>query len=96
MSENPFQTPEAELKTDVSNERYQTYDQVPFYNKQWFFWIMYFTLTPVALGILIFSNVYYKKKGQVVKFGLANKIVAGLIALLFISRIYGALTSGIF
>lgn len=70
---------------------YSEYSQVPFYRKQWFFWLMYFTLSPVAIGILLFGDVYYVKKGKVTSFGLANRIVAGLIAASFLYGIFKAL-----
>ena len=60
--------------------KYSSYDQVPYYRKQWFFWIMYFALSPVAIGILLFGDVYYQKHGEVKSFGLANRILAGFIA----------------
>jgi hypothetical protein len=68
--------------------RYAHYDVVPFYNKQWFFWLMYFTITPVALGVLIFGDVYYPKDGKVKVFSLANKVIAGVIAIGWIARLF--------
>jgi len=64
------------------------YDQVPFYQKQGFFWLMYFLFTPVALAILLFGDVYYEKNGKVKSFGLANKIIAGVIAVVVLYRIF--------
>lgn len=63
---------------------YSSYEQVPYYRKQWFFWLMYFTISPIALGILLFGDVYYQKKGEVKSFGLVNRIVAGIIPLFII------------
>ncbi|MGE0485644.1 MAG: hypothetical protein AB7Q81_15975 [Gammaproteobacteria bacterium] len=71
---------------------YATYDQVPLYRKQWFFWLMYFTISPVAIGILLFGDVYYPSKGEVRSFGLANRIVAGLIGVYFIFNVVAAVT----
>ena len=42
---------------------------------------MFFTIQPIAIGILLFGDVYYQKKGVIKSFGLANRIVAGIIAL---------------
>jgi len=64
----------------VVQHPYASYDQVPLYRRQWFFWLMYLTVTPVAVGILLFGDVYYQKKGDLKSFGRANRIVAGLIA----------------
>ena len=60
---------------------YVDYGEVPFYYKQWFFWLMWFTITPAAIGILLFGDVYYKKKGNVKTFGWANKVVAFIIGI---------------
>ncbi len=70
---------------------YSSYDQVPFHRKQWFFWLMYFTISPIAIGILLFGDVYYQKKGAIKSFGLANRIVAGIIALFILFSIINAL-----
>ncbi len=70
--------------------RFSSYDQVPFYRKQWFFWLMYFTISPIAIAILLFGDVYYPSKGQVKSFGLANRIVAGIIAVAILWRVLSA------
>ena len=57
-------------------QTYTDYNQVPYYSKHWFFWLMFFTLTPVAIGLVLFSEVYYQKNGQVLAFGKANKFMA--------------------
>ncbi len=63
-------------------KQYNSYGDVPFYFKQWFFWIMYFFICPpLALFILVFGNVYYKKNGYVEAFGIMNKIVAFFIGI---------------
>jgi hypothetical protein len=74
---------------------YAAYSEVPFYRKQWFFWVMYFTITPVALGILIFGEVYYQKKGKIKKFGLANKIVAGILGVILMTKTWGSFSDPI-
>ena len=73
-----------------TSQLYSNYDQVPFYRKQWFFWLMYFTISPIAIGILLFGDVYYQKKGEVKSFGLVNRIVAAIIAIFVLIRIFGA------
>lgn len=65
---------------------YEDYDHVPFYRKQWFFWLLYLTISPIAIGILLFGDVYYQKKGKVKSFGTANRVVAGIVALGFIAK----------
>ena len=64
------------------------YAQVPFYQKHEFFWLMYFLATPIALAILLFGDVYYQKNGKVKSFGLANKIIAGVIAIGVLFKIF--------
>jgi len=61
--------------------KYSNYAEVPFYQKQWFFWITYFTLNPIAVIILLFSDVYYERGGEIQKFGLLNKIIIPIIVL---------------
>ena len=63
----------------ASTQPYSSYQEVPYYRKQWFFWLMWFVFSPVAIGILITGDVYYSKKGEVKAFGMANRIVAGII-----------------
>jgi hypothetical protein len=75
-----------------ASQPYSRYDQVPFYQKQGFFWLMYFLFTPVALAILLFGDVYYEKNGKVKSFGLANKIIAAVIAIVILVRIFIAFT----
>jgi hypothetical protein len=74
----------------MSSTLYTSYDQVPVYRKQWFFWVMYFLFSPIAVGILLFGDIYYEKKGVVKSFGLANRIVAGLIAVAFLYNVFKA------
>jgi len=74
--------------TAKASQRYTSYDQVPFYRKQWFFWSMAMfnflvILNPVAIVLLVSGDVYYKKKGEVKSFGIAVRIVLGIILLLF-------------
>lgn len=61
-----------------ASQLYTSYDQVPYYRKQWFFWLTYFLLSPVALVILISGDVYYPKKGTIRAFGIPNRVLAGL------------------
>ena len=61
--------------------KYSNYAEVPFYQKQWFFWITYFTLNPIAVSILLFSDIYYERSKKIEKFGILNKIVVVIIVL---------------
>lgn len=71
-----------------ASQLYSSYDQVPLYRKQWFFWLMYFTISPIAIGILLLGDVYYQKNGKVQSFGLANRVVAGVIAVVILIRAF--------
>ena len=70
---------------------YNSYAEVPTHQKQWFFWLMYFTLTPVAIWVLLFGDVYYEKKGELKSFGLANRVVAGVIAVFILFQVIEAI-----
>ncbi len=73
---------------------YATYDQVPSFRRQGFFWLTWILFAPIAIGILLTGDVYYRKKGEVRRFGMANRIVAGLIGLLWLVAIIQALFNG--
>ena len=74
---------------------YTSYDQVPTHRKQWFFWLTWFLFAPVAIAILITGDVYYPKKGEVRAFGLANRIVAMLIALFWSIALISGIIEGV-
>jgi hypothetical protein len=74
---------------------YATYDQVPAFRRQGFFWLTWFLFAPIAIGILLTGDVYYRKKGEVRRFGIANRIVAGVIGLLWLVGIIQAVVDGL-
>ncbi len=71
-----------------AGQPYSTYAQVPYYRKQWFFWVMWFVLPPVAIALLLFGDVYYQRNGGVKSFGMANRIFAGIIAVFWLYTIF--------
>lgn len=73
----------AERLRAASQQGYTDYAQVPFYREQWFFWLIYFSFIPIALGLLISGDIYYQRNGVVRSFGLANRIVAGIIGFFY-------------
>jgi len=96
MSDNPYTTPETNdspnLTQSSTASKYATYSDVPVYRRQWFFWLFWLIFAPIALGILLSGNVYYVKKGVVVPFGIANKILGVLISLVWIAQFIKAFT----
>lgn len=82
-------------KTSIDNsaQAYSSYDQVPFYGKQWFFWTMYFTLFPVAIALLLSNGIYQQKQGEVKPIGGAAEALAfGILAAFFWYRLYQILS----
>ena len=73
---------------------YLSYGDVPQYRKQWVFWLSWFFCQPVAILILITGEVYYPKEGVVTPFGPANRVVAGIFGLLYLSAIADNLAGG--
>lgn len=71
---------------------FNSYEEVPYFRKQWFFWVMWFVFSPIAIGLLLTGEVYYSKKEELKTFGIANKIVAGIFGLLWIARVIGWLS----
>ena len=90
MPENPYNSPTSEPTVPpIGNAaKYATYKDVPFFRRQWFFWLCWLVFAPVALAILLSGNVYYMKKGVVVPFGIANKVIGVLFSLIWIYRVY--------
>jgi TPR repeat protein len=59
-----------------TSSKIKNYSEILFYQKQGFFWFTYFLIPPIALLLLIFSDIYYLRKGILKKFGIANKVLA--------------------
>lgn len=91
MKQNPYKPPKSNVEEKNLHGKYRNYAEVPVYRRQWFFWLTYFTISPVAIAILLFGDVYYVKKGEVVPFGVANRVVAGIIAVLILINIISKL-----
>lgn len=49
---------------------------------------MYFIISPIAIAILLFGDVYYQKGIEIKSFGLLNRIVAGVIAVAIMASAY--------
>jgi hypothetical protein len=70
---------------------YAAYADVPYYRKQRFFWLMWLIFSPIAIGLLLTGDVYYQKKGQVREFGILNRIVAGIIAIIWTVMLFASM-----
>jgi hypothetical protein len=87
--------PAPEPHTEPAPETHQepSYEDIPYYRKQWFFWIGFLLCAPAALILLLSGNIYYKKNNKAVPFGVANKVAAVLLALVWIRGAYTYLTA---
>ena len=58
----------APQSTPVAPEKgkavYTSYDQVPWYRKEWFTWLCFFICTPALAVLLLTGESYYTRKGQ--------------------------------
>ncbi len=71
---------------------YASYEEVPTHRRQWCFWLLWFVFAPAALVILLSGDVYYTRGGTLRSFGLANRIVAGVVGLLYIHMLITEIT----
>ena len=76
----------------ANQTKYKTYSEVPYYRKQWFFWMTYLIIPVISLVLLILGDVYYQGKDGVKSFGVVNRIVAGIIAVVYIVKIITLIT----
>lgn len=70
---------------------YLHYEQVPYHRRQWFFWICWIVFAPIAILILLTGDVHYLRQGQLTNFGMANRVVAGIIAVIWAYLFVGAM-----
>lgn len=54
---------------------FSSYDQVPWYRKQWFAFVCFLIFTPGLLLILLSGDVYYESKGQLKTYSTTAKVV---------------------
>lgn len=69
--------PERAIKGAVSGKAYEA---LPWFRRNLPFVLLYLFLWPVALGIMWSGDVYYRRKGRVMTYGLPSKIVLSLLA----------------
>ncbi|MDF7826626.1 zinc ribbon domain-containing protein [Pontiellaceae bacterium B12227] len=53
---------------------YTSYDQVPWYRKNWFAILCFFIFTPGLLITLLTGDVYYVRKGELKTYSMGGKI----------------------
>lgn len=58
-----------------------TYADIPFYRKQWFFWISIFIFFPMTFLIILTGDVYYEGKNELKKFGIINRVIIGIVCI---------------
>ncbi|MEC5398997.1 hypothetical protein [Uliginosibacterium sp. H1] len=58
---------------------YRDYADVPTHRRQWFFWLSFLLLTPFAVCLVIFGDIYYRYRGGVKSFGIFNRVLAAVI-----------------
>ena len=68
--------------------KYTDFNQVPFYKKQCFFWLSFIFFVPISLVLLTIGDIYYLKKGNILSFGVANRIVAGAIGIFWLFMLW--------
>lgn len=89
---SPYAPPSSEAAAPpAGSSGFARYEDVPYYRRQWFFWLFFFTFAPVAIAILISGDVYYVKRGEVRGFGILNRIVAGVIGAIWALQFIAAL-----
>ncbi len=74
-------------KHENSKLKYKSYADVPYYRKQGFFWLTYIILPLVAVVMLACGDVYYQKGDKVKSFGMANRVIAGIVGLGYMAKI---------
>lgn len=64
--------------------KYSSYDEVPFYRKNWYAIITFLFMWPLCLLSLITGPIYYEKDEELKTYSVAAKVVLIIILLLFI------------
>lgn len=89
MTPNPYSPPRSQTTPTTSSTDYASYADVPVHRRQWFFWVFWLVFSPISIGILVTGDVYYVKKGEVRSFGMANRVLAGILGVAWLVRWYG-------
>jgi len=66
---------------------FASYDQVPWYRKNWFAFISFFAFPPALLIALLTGGIYYEKKGQLKRYSIAAKIFFIILCLIYTGQL---------
>ncbi len=66
---------------------YTSYDQVPWYRKNWFIIVAALLFAPATLYSLFSGEIYYQKKGELVTYTKVVKVITIIICLMLSARI---------
>lgn len=67
-----------------ANGPFVSYDQVPWYRKNWFAILCFLFFGPGLIGILLTGDVYYEKNGELRTYSQTTKTVLIVLSVLFI------------
>lgn len=67
---------------------YNSYDEVPWYRKNWFAILTFLIFTPALLFIAVSGDIYYKRNGEVRKYSTAARVFLVLISALWLLGIF--------
>lgn len=71
-----------------------SYDQVPWFRKNWFGILSVLIFAPAFTFIALTGDIYYVRKGELKTYGTITKIVFGVYGAALIVRFSWALVSG--
>ena len=86
----PQNTPTAPEKRKVV---YTSYDQVPWYRKEWFAWLSFFVFTPALGVVLLTGDSYYTRKGQLKTVSKGMKIFFSVLAVVYLLKLFGTIAT---
>lgn len=85
--------PQAQTTPPKTSPVYSSYDQVPWFRKNWFIVLGILAFAPVTLYSLFSGDIYYVKNGQLVTYSKNVKIASIVIALMMTLSAVGKILS---
>lgn len=64
----------APQKTAGAGNKYSSYQQVPWYRKNWFAILSFLFFFPVTVGLLATGDVYYQRNGELKTYSTGVKV----------------------